>query len=431
MKKIVIIASVAVMSLLGCTKNSIVDNTQEQATPISFGTYVGNAPQTKGTSMSLDLLKQGSFGVYAFYKKSVSWVDYEETDKATPTFMNNVKVYWPEGASAQNQLDPPATSKDWTYDGLKYWPEDGDDTPANITFFAYAPYVEGQEWNNDSNGTITFELKNIVTDLEDFVYAARSTDHPTGMPSEMKAADDASIDRRIQFEFEHALSRIGFSARSNLADLGSEVTITEITVGTATPTNTNPNGVGFWSKADFQLAKVDITDLLAQADQDVEPLKAPTNNWVVNNDATKTTSFTLTSSNLVTTPLTNGYGRINTDDSYLFVIPQNFSASSEESIIDDSELLNEYLPVTVTYYVKADKTDETAEPEGPYELSGMVRHDFQQGKAYQIQIALDNGAGPGLHPIQFSVVDDFDWGTPEDAQFINGVLVQANQDVLE
>ncbi len=101
--------------------------------------------------------------------------------------------------------------------------------------------------------------------------------------------------------------------------------------------------------------------------------------------------------------ITSTMSRINAEDSYLFVIPQNFRTSGVggKGLIQASKAL----PISVTYTVTP--TDEEEPVTETYTVKGSVMHDFEQGKAYQIQIILDGR--PGLSAVRFAVVDDFEW----------------------
>ncbi len=234
MKKLLSITAAAIMLFAGCSRNEVLVTPQESGTPIDFGTYVGRAPQTKGTSLDLDVLKTESFGVYAFYNEGITWENYSDDQRTSPKFMDNIKVYWAgaedDGIDPQGAEPKPPVSTEWKYDDIKYWPEDGEDVLTEINFFAYAPYREGAgEWN-DKDGTIPFALAVDdedavdIKNLEDLVYDAASVRYWNDKVTGKKAADDAAgiaiSERlnqmlggyRIRIQFKHALSRIGFSA---------------------------------------------------------------------------------------------------------------------------------------------------------------------------------------------------------------------------
>lgn len=184
-KKYLLFAATAAMMLASCS--SEVDFTQESlqqanaenaATPVEFGTYLGNSATTRGmaayskgtianatdeTKGTTDL-KSANFGVFAYFTQekdyrgydsnNFDWTNtagtswkYTSTNKY-PNFMYNEKIYW-SGETAD------ATNAQWIYDVVKYWPN-GTDTqntasdPSNtaqqkeagkLSFFAFAPYT--------------------------------------------------------------------------------------------------------------------------------------------------------------------------------------------------------------------------------------------------------------------------------------------------
>ncbi len=464
MKKIRFILGATALLFAGCAKDVVLEPDQEHATPISFGTYVENAPQTKGTSMTLDRLKDhnlGNFGVYAFYEEGMSWDD-EDYDKAHPDFMINEKVYWDWDKTEEDNENLQeaesrmvVTSNNWKYNNLKYWPvetdSDGNQTDGNVYFYAYAPYSPDWSWTGDS-GTHIINLKEDVKDLVDFMYAINENviRDPDMAESTIRDTDtakddngDASIDdgnteeesgkqssrlqqlnraRTVLFRFSHAMSRIGFSARSDLAELGSRVIINKITIG---PKETKGlhKAAGFWNKGGFKLGEV-LSDKATELAQYTRgPFTAtPVSNWDTEVEgAQPDVTFTLTNASgedetgnfvdPIGAELTSEYKKINKEDSYLFVIPQDFSGEDA------------YLPVSIEYYIKP----EEGEWDGvSYTVTGQVKHNFLQGRAYQIQIDLSSGNGPGLNPILFSVVDDFNW-TEETYSPVFGPIRQITQ----
>lgn len=163
MKKIIIIAS-AIIALASCAKNeltNIASRVSEGEDIISFGNYAGRSITKAGKTgdMVLDSLKKADagFGVYAYYTAEK---DFNGTEASTnqnaaiaPNFMFNEKVYW-DGTSA------------WTYDNLKYWPNDNENADggnstgsvasSKLSFFAYAPYVDETTTDFGTSGIIGF-----------------------------------------------------------------------------------------------------------------------------------------------------------------------------------------------------------------------------------------------------------------------------------
>jgi len=119
---------------------------------IQFGTYLGKTGTRAGVEgdiISTDVLKGTTntnasatvpgFGVFAVYTGGTA---YNSMNARTANFMYNEKIYWSSDA--------------WKYDILKYWPNEiaagavdnqtgaatGAAVNGNVSFFAYAPYLD-------------------------------------------------------------------------------------------------------------------------------------------------------------------------------------------------------------------------------------------------------------------------------------------------
>lgn len=110
---------------------------------VTFGTYLGQALQTRATSIGTEELKAGpGFGVFAYYTEEADFAE----NTFIPDFMRNQKVAW--------------NGSEWFYTPLKYWPSNDNH---KISFFAYAPYAAEADAANNS---IT-SLPEMGTKLED------------------------------------------------------------------------------------------------------------------------------------------------------------------------------------------------------------------------------------------------------------------------
>ena len=168
MKKKFLFAAAALAMLASCSQNDDLNSApvvaEAENNAITFGTYVGGANSTragKTGSITTDALKTGThkdygFGVFAYYTGTAT---YSATNGSSatlaPNFMFNQQVTW-------NASAPTGSVTNWTYSPLKYWPNevasgsiddqnnDSGNDPAttdysnggNLTFFAYAPYVD-------------------------------------------------------------------------------------------------------------------------------------------------------------------------------------------------------------------------------------------------------------------------------------------------
>ena len=200
-------AAIAALAMNSCTQEEDLfvsgDKSSYDGNAVMFGTYLGNAPESRATTMDLAQLKDPSngFGVFASYTGQDVFGDTQ-----TPNFMYNQNVHW----AAENGK--------WEYAPIKYWPNTPND---KVSFFAYAPYISippeasvtnGFVKTNESVGITELsantskgdpKLKFVMTtDIDkqiDLLYAAPELDLQKQL-----------IDEKVQFNFKHALSRIGF-----------------------------------------------------------------------------------------------------------------------------------------------------------------------------------------------------------------------------
>ena len=160
MKKLqVLAASLGLLAFAACSNNDDVFTGSEdlaaealQDNAITFGTYTGQAAQTRATAayagaITTEKLKgeANGFGVYAYWTGDGADQTYEQRNGTTaalaPNFMTNTNVTWSTGK--------------WVYSPVKYWPNDiaatnVDSQPATgsadfggkVSFFAYAPWTD-------------------------------------------------------------------------------------------------------------------------------------------------------------------------------------------------------------------------------------------------------------------------------------------------
>lgn len=166
----------------GCSSDEVVnDYSPENA--IQFGTYVGRDAQGRVTPLTTTNLT--SFGVFAYYTDEGGIDNSKLLTK--PNFMNNQEV---TGSSATG----------WTYDPVKYWPNEATD---KLSFYAYAPY-DSKNW---TSGYINITIDGDVSNQTDYLYATPRIDMTKQKQTE-----------NVLFEFHHALSRIGFKVEAVIDD---------------------------------------------------------------------------------------------------------------------------------------------------------------------------------------------------------------------
>ena len=204
-----------------------------------------------------------------------------------------------------------------------------------------------------TNTSIDFTIEGDVTKQKDLLWA--------NAEKQTKATN--SGDKKVKFTFNHALAKIGYSLKQKEAYDKTTITVTSIKlVG-------SDNKGAFYTKGTIDLSKENNNKNLWTKDETVEKQNF---DW-------------FTGSAVLTTDAAN-----NAADKYLFVIPQDFSATATNK-----------LSVVVEYTVQTD---------GTAALKNMVTKpitaNFLQGKAYMINLKI------GLTPIEFDATVE-SWPTDE------------------
>ena len=201
------IAAVAALTLVSCSSddlNSLSDNSSKNEA-ISFDGYLGRSAVavngTRGSVETKDQLKTDGFGVFG---------NYSEESEGTKTvygknWFDNVKVTCPSSA--------------WEYKPLKYWLPKG-----HIDFLAYAPHVDNTTLTDSK---INFTVNSVIKNQKDLLWA--------------NATNQTRTDKIVQFNFNHALAKIGYTVKTNVVGNGTTITLNKITLaGTEDGTSDAP-----------------------------------------------------------------------------------------------------------------------------------------------------------------------------------------------
>lgn len=266
------IAAMAALTLVSCSSddlNSLSDNSSKNEA-ISFDGYWGRSAVSVNDSRGsvidktedLQNISEG-FGVFG---------NYTSTDVTTTTYGENLFK------NQQVTYNATAETPAWTYKPVKYWSPAG-----HIDFLAYAPFDSNQKLKESSK--LDFTVNSTITAQKDLLWA--------------NAANKTNTDKPVTFIFNHALSRLGYTVKTNAAAEGTTITLNQITLAGS---NDGAKGA-FYSAGIIDLSKTSSTDLWTNLNSDTK-LKF---DWVSSN---KELSSTETK---------------NDETEYLFVIPQNFS----------------------------------------------------------------------------------------------------------
>lgn len=206
MKKIFVMAALS-LAAISCTKSDVLDSPVLNQ-KISFNTYLGKAPQVKAAVMNENSMSNIGFNVVAFRE-----------DIQSP-YMNVVLT---AEAGENNALK-------WDYEGDCYWPTDG----SNLTFGSYGlnvthklgtdnkavamenPLLVAQE---NSSTIFTYTVPSAIADQQDLLVAAPVTQNVEGI------TNNEATTKTVTLNYNHLLSRIGFSAKSNV---NKDITITKL-----------------------------------------------------------------------------------------------------------------------------------------------------------------------------------------------------------
>lgn len=359
-KFVMSIAAMAALTLVSCSSDdldSFSDNSSKNEA-ISFDGYLGRSAVavngTRGSEETVSTLKTNGFGVFG---------TYTPTDGQASNLFDNQKVTY-------STSTPPTESK-WTYSPLKFWPANG-----KIDFLAYAPYDKSTKLTEGSK-IKDFTVDEDIAKQKDLLWTNDMNHQITGNITTAK--------EKVNFQFHHALSRLGYTVNLTGDYTSSNVTFTLNKITLAGSADETKNA--FYKKGTIDLSKAnDAGDLWDTSSSSANEGKQ---NFPWFSAGAQLVNITYVDpSNHTKKTVSNG-----TD--YLFVIPQNFDTGSDELYV-----IVEY---TINY------TDGT--PSVKNTVYKQIKKDFKQGKAYMLNLTL------GL-PIEFDVnvtggagVDG--WGTDE------------------
>ena len=352
------IAAVAALTLVSCSSedlNSLSDNSSKNEA-ISFDGYLGRSAVavngSRGSEVTKDKLigKGKGFGVFGYYNSSAT------NHSSAPEQSFNANLFNNEHVTCSQE------GADWEYSPLKYWPAQG-----HVDFLAYAPYVANIALTGSE---INFTVSETITNQTDLLWANAENMTKNNL-----------TENKVKFQFAHALSKLGYSVKLKDASYESVATITLNKITLA----------GSKDLAQNAFYKEGIIDLA-------------TGNWSTSsstdpnyNDTKR--NFEWFNNETSGEKLSYNKAFENSDNEYLFVIPQDFSKTEPNS--DQLYVIVEY---TIQY------SGGTAKPTVSYKVYKKLDKNFEQGKAYKINLTI------GLTPIEFNA-DVTAWGDAGDCNY--------------
>lgn len=404
--------AMAAFAFASCSQDEVVIQSPEVNKAIEFGTYVGRDAQSRGSVITQDgsdftdaqnnkvttlSLEEKGFGVFAYYTDESKYVAATDgTDSASPcNFMYNTKV----------------STADWTYSPVKYWPNDPGD---KLTFFAYAPYDDADNTNNGEgfdnilfnqqsimNGDpiVTFLVNNEVKYQQDLLIS--NTDNRNKVKNQLPG-DGVTVDAKVNFQFAHALSRIGFTVKAivdevdagqtpKVLDENTTIVLREVRLTKdGVNGNTAPSAGAFYMSAKLNLNQYGFNqDVNGKYQQVVWTDHSKEQFFTLNNDdfvdqtgnmeaIYNEQGFVITSTN------SSSVNKLNTDDSYLMIIPQNFVGKGFNVYV-------EYDVITLDAnigYNGANAGYNDLKSKVTNHISKPIEINFESGKAYTLNLQL-------------------------------------------
>lgn len=364
-------ALAAAFTLAGCSSDDLASSTNtNNSQAIGFDSYLGRSAiggQSRGSVNTVATIATSGFGVYAYQSTKTYDNTGSDNKEFSPNLMSNVQV---TGTTDQGTTT-------WSYTPVRYWP-----VSDYVSFLAYAPqsssYTLVNASSQESGDRIYlkgFEVNAAIKSQTDLLWNYNDVKNKT-----LTSMTTSGSVGKVEMKFGHALSRIGFKISPKAEYASTTFTITSVTLsGKQSDTEATKTGA-FYKSGILNLAasKTSTTDLWAS--QSTSDVLAFTYN---SSDSTATDNKTLANN------IMKGKSSCtNNTDSYLFVIPQDFSSSG--------------LYVTLTYTVQTDNGAVVSNT-----VSGQVKKKFEAGKYYTINITI------GQNPIEFDVTSVDDWAAED------------------
>ena len=383
--------AMAAFAFASCSQDEVVTQSPQVNKAIEFGTYVGRDAVSRAHVIGVDKLAEEGFGVFAYYTGQNTIAEALAT--ATPNFMYNQKVHSTEGSEGATNNGVVSWNGTWKYDPLKYWPNNVDD---KVSFYAYAPYDIGQNGNfvlpsSDSKGkpSLVFKVGTDVEKHQDLLYASPAEDKSKNSSSPVNVGD------KINFDFQHALARIGFKAEVMVDYVNGDGT------GNADDDKTTSNGaLDQYTTITINSVKL-IGKFYTQGVMKLEDgtwptnsLETPTEDVTFELNSTSTSDFaTRTTPNNIFKTNDIEIRQLNNDENYIMIIPQNFTETGANAPGN--------LKMIVEYEVFTDLDRDGVEDANDSKITNKITSDnfalnFEQGKAYSLNIHI------GMTSVKFS-----------------------------
>lgn len=431
----------AALSLAACSDNDDIATGQQTVSEqqvIDFNAYTGRA-STRASNNTIDELKNGTgLGIYSLYTNGEKYTPDSTTGEHsfTANFMKNNNLKFATIRSGSNTEDK------WYYTGQRYWPSSANEyltfvayAPWNSDTKLYAKSGSAFTEDGDDAIYIRYDVSTDKSKMKDMLYSeidstANMQDYsPDGGKTWVmsgKFYDDGSAiqSRPVWLHMKHACARIGINVSTT--DLNGYPSAPYPVYLYLDPDNPKDSGDGYeYTNASIVVNKVMLLGDSLTA-EDATPtgafypyaylnLAKPTEEkpfwagqpadgkiavaWTNTDDSLEMTCGTGYFSNSKTwvpddndtlgnvirgrRPVTNVYGTTtneigNKKNGYLFIVPQDFSATASDKLFC-------YVDYNIKY---ADSNVSTN-----HRAYFRVKEDFKAGKAYTLCINIWLGSG--------------------------------------
>lgn len=358
-----ICAFAGLMFAASCSSSDDNSAADEQTGGRAISFRMGESAVRGSITATADLKKIGVFG----YSHTGDFAD-DLTNRKADYFLNKAVIY---------------TNSAWSYDGVtKYWPIDG----RKVSFFAYAPYQDVE------NTFILSPQANSELAVPTIEYTV-----PADVTKQVDLLWNNQPDKNggtVTFDMDHALTRVGFEAQLDAAELDRPytITITDISV-------TNVMGGGKLSLVDGSW------DIATPAtDADLTSYSLTTANGGGLNTFVFNGQYDSTNPGENEVDPTGTYA-LTTADGYLMLLPQALSDGS--GAVSAAQ-------VEITYEVKNLLSGNVVTETATKDLAGVTTWDAGKGITYLLTISRTNGVILEVEVGNFLGTDEWQPGGSDD-----------------